>query len=221
MRTIRIGGVARMSAWLLFFAGSLGSCSKNDQADGSGAGTGGQAGKGVSGTGNDAGTAGSPGHAGDGGAGPSAGAAGGAGSNLGGSGGSPGQSPGGGGGDAGAAAGAGQANAGSGGAPPLSCSDDFDCEGFSCCDGKCVNRSNDPFNCGMCGVECGGGMPYCGGTSCIAQPCTTTCESGETCCGSACCGAGEICCMRTVGASVAECQLPVNGTCPLGCSDCG
>lgn len=218
MRTIRIGWVARMSAWLLCLAASLGSCSKDNEATGSGAGTGGQAGKGGSGTGNDAGTPGSPGHAGDGGAGPSAGVAGSAGSNPGGGGGSAGQASGGG--DGGATAGAGQANAGSGGAPPVSCSDDFDCEGFSCCDGKCVNRSNDPFNCGMCGVECDGATPYCGGTSCIARPCTTTCESGETCCGSACCGDGEICCMRTVGASVAVCQLPVNGTCPLGCGDC-
>jgi hypothetical protein len=219
MRTIRIGGVAMMSAWSLFLAAALGSCSKDNETNGSGAGTGGQAGKAGSGTGSDAGTPASPSHAGDGGAGPSAGAAGSAG-NLGGRGGSAGQSPGGGGGgDAGAAVAAGQANAGSGGAP-MSCSDDFDCDGFTCCDGKCANRANDPFNCGMCGVECAAGTPYCGGTSCIARPCTTTCESGETCCGSACCGAGELCCLRTIGAAVAECQLPVNGTCPRGCGDC-
>ncbi len=101
----------------------------------------------------------------------------------------------------------------------MSCTDDYDCEGFSCCDNQCVNTTNDPLHCGGCGVECTGDTPYCAG-SCIARPCGATCEGEETCCGDSCCDAGEICCLRTVGAAVPVCTAPVNGTCPLGCTDC-
>lgn len=219
MRWTQTGGAVRVSAILLFLAAPLGSCSKND---GDTPRIGGQSGKGgasVGGRGgSDAGSPGSSQYGGDGGAELAAGTGGNAGSTSGGRDSNAGQSPGGGAGDGGAA---GRGNAGSGGALPTGCIDDFDCEGFSCCDGQCTNRSNDPFNCGICGVECEGETPYCGGTSCKARPCTTTCDAGETCCGSACCGAGEICCMRTIGGAAPECVAPVNGTCPLGCGDCG
>jgi len=115
--------------------------------------------------------------------------------------------------------GSGGEDSGSGGGPPVSCTDDFDCEGFSCCDNKCVNPANDPMNCGQCGVACEDPTPYCSG-SCTARPCSATCDGGETCCGSTCCDSGEICCMNTVGPSAPRCTVPENGTCPLGCPDC-
>ena len=216
------GGRWPTLALSLFLSLILWSCSDDDGDDGAGGsgGTAGQSGSpgGSSSTGN-GGAAGNT----SGGKGGSAGTTGGVGgtSNAG-SGGSAGQSSGGAAGDGGTSAGQGGSaggGGGSGGAPPMNCIDDFDCEGFSCCDGQCVNRANDPFNCGMCGGECEGDTPFCAG-SCVAQPCSTTCDNGETCCGGACCGAGEICCMRTMGAAVPECVAPVDGTCPLGCADC-
>lgn len=209
----------------LFLAFTLGSCSDDDGDDGADK-SGGSAGQ-SSGGASTAGKGGSSGSAGNG-QGGSAGAssAGSGGTPAGGKGGTgqstgggAGQSTGGsssGGGNGGSAAGQG---GGRGGAPPSGCIDDFDCEGLTCCDGKCVNRENDPQNCGKCGTQCTGDTPYCNG-QCVPQPCLTTCQNAESCCGDSCCGAGEICCMRTFGAPAPECVTPVNGTCPVGCPEC-
>ncbi len=99
------------------------------------------------------------------------------------------------------------------------CTENGDCRGFGCCGGKCANVANDPHNCGKCGVTCAGKTPYCAG-SCIATPCTAECERNETCCGASCCGAEEICCMRTIGPSSPHCTAAELGTCPKGCAGC-
>ncbi len=103
--------------------------------------------------------------------------------------------------------------------PAENCVDDLDCNGFSCCSGRCTNTANDPFNCGACGVACSDQRPYCAGR-CMDRPCNATCKNDETCCGDSCCDAGEICCMRTVGHASPTCVAPVDGTCPRGCNGC-
>jgi hypothetical protein len=224
------GGLATIIGLSLFIVTPLASCTDNDGGGGSGgagpvagqpatggspASNAGRAGAGASGGAARAG-AGGMGAAGMAAAGMGAGgvSAGAAGARNGGAAGQL---------EAGAsgASGAAQAGMGGGGAPPMSCIDNFDCEGFKCCGGECVNPANDPYNCGMCGVACTGGTPYCDGGQCAARPCTATCENGQTCCGGACCGAGDICCMSTIGPARPECRPPVNGTCPLGCAGCG
>jgi hypothetical protein len=93
--------------------------------------------------------------------------------------------------------------------------------GLQCCNGQCVNEDNDPNNCGGCGVVCMGATPYCDGT-CQANPCKDdagTCGS-QTCCGTACCKAGQICCKGENGVSGApSCNTPTPGmpACPVGC----
>jgi hypothetical protein len=88
------------------------------------------------------------------------------------------------------------------------CTEAPDCGlGLECCDGRCVNIGNDPFNCGACGVECSGEESFCAGT-CQAPLCDETC------------GGGEICCLQMVGATVIGCVEPEAGTCPVGCPDC-
>jgi hypothetical protein len=94
-------------------------------------------------------------------------------------------------------------------------------EGRACCEGKCVNLNNDPFNCGQCGVRCSDPTPFCGG-SCQPPPCerATACTGGS-CCGVECCGAGQICCaiagpidgVRSCVTLTAE-----QRTCPQGCA---
>ena len=91
--------------------------------------------------------------------------------------------------------------------------------GLACCSGRCVELSSDLHNCGACGVACSGATPYCQGT-CIERPCQSAACTGDTCCGSSCCASGEICCLRTEAAAVPRCVAPVNGTCPVNCTDC-
>jgi hypothetical protein len=110
---------------------------------------------------------------------------------------------------------AGQAGAGGG---PISCTDTCPA-GLECCDGHCVNPTNDPQNCGDCGTQCQEPAAFCQG-SCVETPCTATCANQDSCCGNQCCGAGQICCLSTVGAIRPVCSDPVEGTCPVGCPSC-
>jgi hypothetical protein len=121
------------------------------------------------------------------------------------------------------AAGAGGSSAsggtgGAGGGCPPACLK----EGFSCCDGKCVNTANDIHNCGGCGTSCPG--KYCDKGSCGNVPCDggIACIATKFCCGKSCCDLDQLCC--TIPGPVAmlgpECANPIDGTCPMGCLTC-
>jgi hypothetical protein len=93
--------------------------------------------------------------------------------------------------------------------------------GRACCDGVCVNLTNDPDNCGVCGVRCTGATGYCDG-HCQSPPCALSGGCGtESCCGSSCCAAGQLCCNEEgpVG-SAPICFTPTSTqtTCPQGCA---
>lgn len=79
--------------------------------------------------------------------------------------------------------------------------------GLECCEGRCVNVGNDPFNCGACGVQCEGETPFCSGT-CQPSACTETC------------GQGQLCCLQMAGPGSVGCADPIAGTCPVGCPQC-
>lgn len=93
--------------------------------------------------------------------------------------------------------------------------------GLTCCGGACVNAQNDILNCGACGTTCPGPSPYCHLGVCGTPPCEGQ-DCKETCCGSACCTAGQLCCDQygPVVSNVPVCQDPENGTCPGGCPSC-
>jgi hypothetical protein len=91
--------------------------------------------------------------------------------------------------------------------------------GLACCNGQCVTLSNDPYNCGACGVRCPESAPFCHGR-CTPRPCSVACDAGETCCGSRCCPKGKLCCLSLAGGLVPRCVDPVRGTCPGRCSQC-
>jgi len=95
--------------------------------------------------------------------------------------------------------------------------------GRTCCNGQCANVSNDPMNCGGCGIACTGATPFCDGT-CKAAPCgvdAAACGAGQSCCGNSCCAAGQICCVNEgpLG-NAATCYTPTASqpTCPPGCA---
>jgi hypothetical protein len=93
--------------------------------------------------------------------------------------------------------------------------------GLTCCAGTCVNQTNDLNNCGSCGRQCAGPTPYCHSGTCTAPPCGLASCAGLVCCGNACCAAGQICCdLSGPVAAIAACTTPVNGTCPVGCTNC-
>jgi hypothetical protein len=95
--------------------------------------------------------------------------------------------------------------------------------GFTCCSGNCVNTSNDPKNCGVCGAKCTGATPFCQG-SCKQAPCYQDAAScgASSCCGTQCCGITETCCLIELGASSIQCVAADAGqpTCPAGCPLC-
>jgi hypothetical protein len=89
-----------------------------------------------------------------------------------------------------------------------------------CCGGQCVDTSNDPHNCGGCGIMCTGDTPFCDGT-CKPVPCSAeagTCAAGTTCCGGECCNSDQLCCAsRTFGGPPpVYCQVGGN-TCAPAC----
>ena len=94
--------------------------------------------------------------------------------------------------------------------------------GLGCCNGSCVNLTNDINNCGTCGTACTGTNPFCNNGTCGTPPCTgATCGGGQFCCGGGCCTTGQLCC--NVPGPVTggpQCATPVNGTCPVGCPLC-
>jgi hypothetical protein len=93
--------------------------------------------------------------------------------------------------------------------------------GRLCCGGVCVNPANDPTNCGGCGVRCSGEKSFCNET-CMAPPCEgTVCLGIKTCCGTTCCGQGEICCASQGPVALPPtCFQPTKDqpTCPQGCA---
>ena len=52
--------------------------------------------------------------------------------------------------------------------------------GAACCDGRCVDLSDDPDNCGACGSRCGEGQVCQGGSCCV--PTGGTCSQSADCC---------------------------------------
>jgi hypothetical protein len=97
--------------------------------------------------------------------------------------------------------------------------------GRSCCGGACVNEQNDPMNCGQCGKGCAGATPLCSGGQCIAPPCDSPpgpCALNALCCGSSCCGPGQLCCQvdGPVSGGPPSCYTPTadQTTCPQGCA---
>lgn len=93
-------------------------------------------------------------------------------------------------------------------------------EGLTCCRGTCVRIANDPFNCGFCGNACTGSAPLCADGNCIVPPCSdpSMCLTAlSTCCGTACCVPGALCCESDLGLGPGlRCFLPeeTGGTCP-------
>lgn len=93
--------------------------------------------------------------------------------------------------------------------------------GRTCCDGACVNTANDGRHCGGCDSPCEGPDNYCTGGSCEAVPCEDACGDDETCCGTMCCGAGQICCDPQGPIEMGPRCLdpdPDTNTCPQGCA---
>jgi hypothetical protein len=86
-----------------------------------------------------------------------------------------------------------------------------------------VNTTNDINNCGDCGVVCSGSTPYCSG-GCQPRPCDIdggACGTNGFCCGSQCCGEGQLCCeVEGPQSGFASCYTLDAGetTCPQGCA---
>lgn len=93
----------------------------------------------------------------------------------------------------------------------------------ACCGDACVNPTNDPFNCGGCGVTCSGATPFCNDGTCEAPPCQLDggAPAGATCCGTSICSSGQICCLEEgpVG-GYSSCITPTasHPTCAMGCA---
>jgi hypothetical protein len=85
--------------------------------------------------------------------------------------------------------------------------------GLRCCDGTCVDVTNDANNCGGCGVVCSGSTPFCVAGRCTADG--SECAPGLTKCGNTCvdlgydpqnCGAcGNVCAESTPYCSGGSC----------------
>ena len=72
--------------------------------------------------------------------------------------------------------------------------------GQTCCPSGCATTSNDPNNCGGCGLVCPNGGP------CVNSACTTSCAGGPACTG------GESCCSTGCSDVLTD---------PLNCGACG
>ncbi|HEX8795579.1 MAG TPA: hypothetical protein VF765_31735 [Polyangiaceae bacterium] len=133
------------------------------------------------------------------------------------SGGSSGSSSGG----SGSGSGSGSSSGGADAGCPMPCNN-----GHVCCGGVCVDKYDDPLNCGGCGLACPSSLPTCIGGNCAATPCdadAAACAGSQTCCGASCCNPGQICCV--VDGPVVQgpqCVTPTSQqpSCPLGCSIC-
>jgi hypothetical protein len=95
--------------------------------------------------------------------------------------------------------------------------------GRTCCGSGCVNTQNDPFNCGKCGNTCQGSTSLCQGGTCVHPPCDANiCAATIFCCGSMCCGAGQLCCdpQGPLSGLNPTCYTPTTDqpTCPQGCA---
>jgi hypothetical protein len=94
---------------------------------------------------------------------------------------------------------------------------DFQCNaGYTKCGKACVNLSNDPNNCGSCGVRCPSGK--CQNESCTS---TSPCSGGDVLCGGECCEEASCC----GGTSCCEAQACCNDypgvfSCAFCCTDC-
>jgi Chaperone of endosialidase/Stigma-specific protein, Stig1 len=117
----------------------------------------------------------------------------------------------------------GTADGGSGGDADLGCGASCNTTYRRCCNGQCVNPTNDPNNCGGCGNKCSHDE-YCLGV-CRAIPCANPsggCSGGEICCGTGCCTPGQICCETEgpVATTFPTCVTPTGSppTCPVGCA---
>lgn len=99
---------------------------------------------------------------------------------------------------------------------------DPECDtGRTCCDGVCVNTENDPRHCGGCGATCEGADNFCTGGSCEPIPCEGDCTDPEVCCGTVCCGDGQICCDPQGPVDRGPTCVdpdPDTGVCPQGCA---
>lgn len=112
---------------------------------------------------------------------------------------------------------------GTGGGGGQSCFTNQDCGMLmDCCGGHCINYENDIYNCGGCGVVCGGLHPYCNNGTCTAPVCLLNRQPppGMFCCGAQDCLNGQLCC--SVGPGGPECYTPTMSqpTCPVGCPGC-
>ena len=81
--------------------------------------------------------------------------------------------------------------------------------GLSCCADACKNYTNDPLNCGGCGIHCGGTTPMCNGGKCEGATCQPPCGDGQVCCD-----------VQGPGPSGPP-QCIQGLTCPVGCPSCG
>jgi Stigma-specific protein, Stig1 len=107
------------------------------------------------------------------------------------------------------------------------CAQSCAAQAFKCCGGACVNAFNDIDNCGSCGHQCTGTHPYCNNGTCGTPVCApdagSSCSSQQFCCGTSCCGAGQLCCLVPGPAEPGYpiCADPTaQGTCPMGCPTC-
>ncbi|MEZ4221536.1 MAG: hypothetical protein R3B13_11465 [Polyangiaceae bacterium] len=97
--------------------------------------------------------------------------------------------------------------------------------GTSCCNGKCVNTANDPYNCGGCNNVCAAYPQYCSGGICTKPPCFNgPPPPGTFCCGAQTCQQGQLCCdIQGPGPTAGPtCFTPTPNqkTCPIGCPLC-
>jgi Chaperone of endosialidase/Stigma-specific protein, Stig1 len=97
------------------------------------------------------------------------------------------------------------------------------CEGgFLCCNGQCIDPSNNPEHCGDCSTTCSGQTPFCGHGKCGVPVCDQECSNGS-CCGNQCCTGAQICCEVDGPVDVpTRCFTPTASqpTCPPGCLTC-